>query len=90
MGLSASRPAPCATLHDRYLEPSEALDYEILVLANKGYLLLLRRLLRRTREHINRAALDARINNCQIDAQGEALIMDIDNALAVEPYHESA
>jgi len=55
MGLSASRPAPCATLHDRYLEPSEALDYEILVLANKGYLLLLRRLLRRTREHINRA-----------------------------------
>ncbi len=73
-----------------WMSPAERLDYEILVLANKGHLLLMRRLLRRAREHINRAALDARINNCPIDAQGEALIMDIDNALAVEPYHEPA
>jgi hypothetical protein len=87
MGMSL-RNGLSSPLHDRYLEPSEALDYEIIVLANKGHLLLMRRLLRRAREQINRVALDARINDRPIDVVGESLIMDIDNALAVEPLYE--
>jgi hypothetical protein len=82
-----SRLSPSERLHDRYLEPSEKLDYEILVLASKGYLLLLRRLLLRAREHVNRAALDARIDNKPIDRAGEALILDIDAALSEEHLH---
>lgn len=31
-----------------------------------------------SREHINRAALEARINNCPIDQDGAALIQDIE------------
>jgi hypothetical protein len=38
----------------------------------------------RAREHINRAALEARINNCPIDQDGESLIIDIDTALSQE------
>ncbi len=85
-----SRLSPASRAHDRYLEPSEKLDYEILVLASKGYLLLLRRLLQRSREHINRAALEARINNCPIDQDGETLIRDIDTALSEEQIHVTA
>lgn len=85
-----SRLSPSSRHHDRYLEPSEKLDYEIIVLASKGYLLLLRSLLQRSREHINRAALEALINNCPIDQDGEALIQDIDTALSQEHRHVTA
>ena len=79
-----SRVSPSTSAHDRYLEPSKKLDYEILVLASKGYLVLLRSLMSRAREHINRAALEALINNCPIDQDGESLIIDIDTALSQE------
>lgn len=82
-----SRLAPSNLHHERYLEPSEKLEYETLVLASKGYLLLLRSLLLRAREHVNRAALEARIRDLPIDTDGEALIRDIDTALSQEGAH---
>jgi|GEM_PF-6670311 hypothetical protein len=85
-----SRLSPSSSARDRHLEPSEKLDYEILVLASKGYLLLMRRLMLRAREHINRAALEARINDLPIDQKGEALIRDIDPALSQEHLHVTA
>lgn len=75
-----SRPAP-SDASSRAIAPHNAIEFERTVLADRGYLLLLRRLLLRAREHIARQALEARIAGKPIDGSGESIIIDIDAAL---------
>lgn len=72
-----SRPAPDDAA--RAVQPHNALELERTVLADRGYLLLLR-----ARKHIDRQALQARIDCRPIDGAGEEIIIDIDTALSEE------
>jgi hypothetical protein len=74
-----SRPAPDDAA--RAVQPHNAIEFERTVLADRGYLLLLRSLLMHAREHIARQALEARIAGNPIDGSGESIIIDIDAAL---------
>lgn len=80
-----SRPAPDDAA--RAVQPHNALEFERTVLADRGYLLLLRSLLLRARQHIDRQALQARIDGRPIDGSGEEIIIDIDTALTEERAH---
>ncbi len=64
-----SRPAPDDAA--RAVQPHNAIEFERTVLADRGYLLLLRRLLVRAREHVSRQALQAIIDGRPIDGSGE-------------------
>lgn len=80
-----SRPAPDDAA--RAVHPHNAIEWERTVLADRGYLLLLRRLLLRARKHIDSHALEARIDGRPIDCAGEAIIIDIDTALTEDRAH---
>ena len=77
-----SRPAPDDAA--RAVQPHNALEWERAVLADRGYLLLLRSLLLRARKHIDGQALQACIDGRPIDGAGEEIIIDIDTALSEE------
>lgn len=64
------------------------IDYERMALSNNGHMILLRSLLLRARQHINSAALEARINDRPIDSAGEALIRDIDAATTIDHSYD--
>lgn len=80
-----SRPAPDDAA--RAVHPHNAIEWERTVLADRGYLLLLRRLLLRARKRIDSHALEARIDGRPIDCAGEAIIIDIDTALTEDRAH---
>jgi hypothetical protein len=80
-----SRPSPDDS--SLALRPHDAIEFQRTVLADRGYLLLLRRLLLRARRHIDRQALQARIDGRPIDGSGEAIIIDIDTALTEDRAH---
>lgn len=81
-----SRPAPDDAA--RAVQPHNAIEFERTVLADRGYLLLLRSLLLRARKHIDRQALEARIAGKPIDGPGESIIIDIDAALCDQRAHD--
>lgn len=82
-----SRPAPDDAA--RAVQPHNAIEFERTVLADRGYLLLLRSLLLRARKQIDRKALADRLAGRPIDGTGEAIIIDIDTALCDPKAHDA-